>query len=413
MNVFEGAFVKNVVKWSNARNLQSVARRLAPTASSISRSVPRSFCTSIRTVYQLQYRTFSTKPLEISRAETSRKKKGVRGVGADELSSSPVPVQRATAFCTAEEYNIEILLPLLQRHYAMQPYITEFVYHFKLRDSNLPEGGPEAFFFDDGTFVTWGATPEQNELLLLQIKAAEINGYRGPENEFFDYFQDPEQVSTMVGDTIVVGSDLAPYQAKLAFSSGMARSVKLGALESLLDTHLSKNRHIPSVLLSGRKLPLSRRAVLQSLGELFSLRGNLNLHNELLDSPDFLWSSKNMEKLFDRISRNLDVVPRIAVFNKKLDYANELADVLRNHLHEQHSLKLEWAIIILIAIEIGFELVHYAERLGYVDLDVLAKKQPSKLENMENMDSSNVPPEVLEEIQAAIDSSSSTSSKSN
>ena len=57
----------------------------------------------------------------------------------------------------------------------------------------MDRAAPEAFFFDEGTFVTWGATPEQNELLLLQIKDAEINGYKLPETEFFDFFEDAEQ----------------------------------------------------------------------------------------------------------------------------------------------------------------------------------------------------------------------------
>ncbi|TPX40916.1 hypothetical protein SeLEV6574_g06346 [Synchytrium endobioticum] len=350
---------------------------------------------SLHATNQCRLYSTSVKPsLEqrIHRAD-GRKKKGIRAVGADENAASPTPltsttIQKATAFCTAEEYNVDILLPLLQRHYTLQPYITDFVYHFKLGITPSPHDNtissshsdgakgptPDAFFFEDGTFVTWGATPEQNELLLLQIKDAQVNTHKVLETEFFDFFEDPEQACTIVGDSIVIGADMASHQAKLAFSSGMARSAKLGALEALLDTHLSKNRNIPTILLSGRKLPLTRTAVLQNLGELFALRGSLNLHNELLDSPDFLWSSTKMERLFDRISKNLDVVPRIAVFNKKLDYANELAEVLRNHLHEQHSLKLEWCIIVLIAIEIAFELVHYAERLGYVDLDVFASK---------------------------------------
>ncbi|KAJ3228504.1 hypothetical protein HDU81_006154 [Chytriomyces hyalinus] len=70
-----------------------------------------------------------------------------------------------------------------------------------------------------------------------------------------------------------------------------------------------------------------------------------------------------MENAFSDVSRNLDVRARIAIFNKKLDYANELAEVVRNHLHEEHSLKLEWMIIWLISIAIGFETVHYMDRI--------------------------------------------------
>lgn len=153
----------------------------------------------------------------------------------------------------------------------------------------------------------------------------------------------------------------------------MAKSVKLACLETLLDAHLDKNRHIPEVLSVGKKLPLSRAAILQNYGELFSLRGLVNLHSELLDSPDFVWSNHKMEEYFDKISKNLDVKPRIAIFNKKLDYANQVAEVLRNHLHEQHSLKLEWCVIILIAVEIAFEVLHYLERLGLITIPDLSR----------------------------------------
>ncbi|KAJ3015841.1 hypothetical protein HKX48_004345 [Thoreauomyces humboldtii] len=277
---------------------------------------------------------------------------------------------RATGFCTAEAYDFSALLPLLQRSFVLLPYIADDVYHVRLI---APEDGgvdltsgafhdAEAFIFRDGTLATWGASEEANEAILALVKAAEINSYRAPETEWFHYGVDMEQTGGLTADTILIGDNGLPAtQSRLAYSSGLARSVKLASLEEMLDSHLEKNRHIPQVLLQGRKIPLTRAQVLQNLGELFSLRGHLNLHSELLDSPDFCWSSQKMEDIFERISRNLDVRPRIAVFNKKLDYANELTEVIRNHLHTQHSTTLEWAIIILIMIEVGFQIFHTYE----------------------------------------------------
>lgn len=42
-----------------------------------------------------------------------------------------------------------------------------------------------------------------------------------------------------------------------------------------------------------------------------------------------------------------------------IDYANELATILREHLSEKHSLTLEWMIIILITVEVAFEGLHW------------------------------------------------------
>jgi len=110
--------------------------------------------------------------------------------------------------------------------------------------------------------------------------------------------------------------------------------------------------------------------VLKQIGELLYFRGKLNLHSEvrcrasgavglrtlsernpprvwwqrecgqLLETPDFYWSEALLEELYHMMSRTLDVNHRISILNKKLDYANELVGVLRDHLSEKHSLKL-------------------------------------------------------------------------
>lgn len=59
---------------------------------------------------------------------------------------------------------------------------------------------------------------------------------------------------------------------------------------------------------------------------------------------------------YDQVGRALDVNARIRVLNEKIDYASEIATVLREHLSEKHSIDLEWLIIFLISVEVVFEL---------------------------------------------------------
>ena len=92
-----------------------------------------------------------------------------------------------------------------------------------------------------------------------------------------------------------------------------------------------------------------------------SLRAQLNLYSELTDSlPDVLWDSRHelgLEGYYDQVGRALDVGIRIKVLNEKMDYAQEIASVLRERLSERHGLVLEWTIITLIAVEVGFEIL--------------------------------------------------------
>ena len=117
-------------------------------------------------------------------------------------------------------------------------------------------------------------------------------------------------------------------------------------------------KSIPQQLMSNKKPPFKRSAVLQILGTLLHLRGSVNLHSDIL-SPDRFWDQPEMERVYLKVSSLLDVRNRVRIFNLKLDYANELVEVLRRNQAENHSLNLEWAIIVLIAVEVCFATINH------------------------------------------------------
>lgn len=149
---------------------------------------------------------------------------------------------------------------------------------------------------------------------------------------------------------------------KLAFSSGLSRSTKLAHLESLLSSYLQSISSIPRHLSSSTtsRLPFTRSFILRKTGELLLLRAQLNLYSELTDPlPELFWDTKHelgLEKAYEEVCRALDVERRIEVANGRMDYANEVVGTLRGTLSERHGLVLEWMIILLIAVEVGFEL---------------------------------------------------------
>jgi uncharacterized Rmd1/YagE family protein len=150
--------------------------------------------------------------------------------------------------------------------------------------------------------------------------------------------------------------------AKIAFSSGLARSTKLAVLETMLGKYFESMRTIPTTLSRGLKLPFDRSFMLQKTGELLELRAQLNHYSELTDSlPDLFWDSKyelGLEGYYDQVGRALDVGVRIKTLNEKMDYAQEISTILRQTLSEKHSIHLEWIIIILIAVEVCFGIRH-------------------------------------------------------
>ena len=248
----------------------------------------------------------------------------------------------------------------------------------------------DVFVFPSGTVVAW-AIPETvlTALVSKTLLPAAKYPLRQLEEEDLDYSEDPKKEhSSIKGDRIILGTkpkssksteneteaslsmdsdalqaysrNLDTVLTKIAFSSGLARSTKLAVLETLLNDYQESTRTIPLQLSRGGRMPFTRRFISTKTGQLLGIRAQLNLYSELTDSlPDLFWDSRHelgLEGYYDEVGRALDTNIRIKTLNEKMDYAQEIASVLRQHLSEAHGVRLEWIIILLITVEVVFAL---------------------------------------------------------
>ncbi|CAI4217527.1 unnamed protein product [Parascedosporium putredinis] len=248
-----------------------------------------------------------------------------------------------SAVCVAEGFNMTAVPRLLSdRGYEIDPDGTGFeaaeVVH--ARD---PETGADIFVFPSGTVVTWSLPTEEIVGYLLEA-AEDLHEPSRREAEDLDYVYDRSRDTSLIKDDLVP-SRLNTTLAKVAFSSGLARSTKLAVLEADLASYFEQTRSIPSILSQGSRLRLSRAFIHQ---------------RRLTDSlPDIFWDSRSelgLEGYYDQVGRALDVNVRIRTLNQRLDYAQDIASVLREMSSERHSTRLEVIIILLIAVEVVFEL---------------------------------------------------------
>lgn len=295
---------------------------------------------------------------------------------------------------------------LLARGYEPDPYETDLypqVVHVQVpldsvrrtsspSASGLPPGeAGDIFIFPSGTVVAWELPEGFTSYLATTIlyPAAENPHIDNVETENLDYVEDQQREnSSIVGDTIILGTKsdsigidtsqpgrygVDTVLTKIAFSSGLARSTKLAVLESLLSNYFDSTRDIPTLLSKGTRLPFTRGFVLRKTGQLLSVRAQLNLYSELTDSlPDIFWDSRHelgLEGYYEQVGKALDVGIRIKVLNEKMDYAQEIASVLRERLSETHGLRLEWIIILLIAVEVCFEVLRLSKERSQQHLE--------------------------------------------
>ena len=264
-----------------------------------------------------------------------------------------------TAITVSESINLK---DLVRKVFATQCLILvpEEVVNVKGDDGN------DIMVLSNGTIVGWGV----DEAALLQFFLPKIENFieekYNYESDEMDWVEleateplpNGHSNSHMKGEMMIIqGSTLnEKLLDKAAFAVGLSRSTRLAVLETALEEHIQITRINSEQLAKGTKLQISERDVLKLTGRLFLLRGKLNLYSELIETPDLFWAEPALEKLYDSILKSLDISTRISILNRKLDYATEESSALLSFLNERKGTRLEWIIIILITVEVVFEI---------------------------------------------------------
>lgn len=306
-------------------------------------------------------------PLQIKKRPLRKRKL------CNDEEDTPVPgFWKVKALATAEEYNLEALMEGLKQQ---DLYIPQ-----KFRTSTKPapdviqavpkyEVGQEPreiYFFREGTVVMWNISELELGNVLQFLKNYEDNSYAADltnaEGEIMSYtYSEKGKRSHLKEGNIYLASDANDYD-KYTFSNAIAQSVKLGIWEASLNHYVDSIEFVTEDLKAGRSIKMTREQVLRKQGELFALRHLINLSSDLLDTPDFYWERDDLESLYHQTCSNFNINKRTRVMNEKINHCVELVELLSSHLSDKHHVRLEWMIIILIMVEVGFEILHYIDR---------------------------------------------------
>ncbi|XP_026360847.2 required for meiotic nuclear division protein 1 homolog isoform X2 [Ursus maritimus] len=275
-------------------------------------------------------------------------------------------LMHCTAFATADEYHLGTLSQdLASRGYVEVTSLPRDAANILVIgvEHSAKEGDPGTiFFFREGAAVFWNVKDKTMKHVMQVLEKHEIQPYEIAlvhwENEELNYIKTEGQSKLHRGE-IRLNSELDIDDAileKFAFSNALCLSVKLAIWEASLDKFVESIQSIPEALKAGKKVKLSHEEVMQKMGELFALRHRINLSSDFLITPDFYWDRENLEQLYDKTCQFLSIARRVKVMNEKLQHCMELTVLMRNHLTEKRALRLEWMIVILITIEVMFEL---------------------------------------------------------
>ncbi|CCK72510.1 Rmd1p KNAG_0K01490 [Huiozyma naganishii CBS 8797] len=292
---------------------------------------------------------------------------------------------RCTAYCTASSYNMRELIRWFKDskkvHHTHARLFDECLYtpfmytdwrgdkRFEHEDVirldaeggeiNVSDKQPDLFVFEYGVVVMWGFTEREEKAFLSDIDRFEKEKLADEDVqvEEFNYYVTQSYQPRIYNDFITL-RDGSNYMVKLSIAHAIAQSVKISFFEELVDNTIEDTQDIPQEIALSGKVSMTKEEIMKSIGELFILRININLHGSVLDSPEIMWSEPQLEPIYQATRGYLEINQRVALLNQRLEVISDLLQMLKEQLGHSHEEYLEFIVIILVGVEVVISLVN-------------------------------------------------------
>ena len=248
---------------------------------------------------------------------------------------------RTSAHCQSDSYDFNKLLIFLKSSYTIWQYRDVIKVESDDKSSTI-------FFFSYGVSIFWGCSLEEEKKILLELNPFLIKGLDFPEDEEVSYSYGKEMY--IINDHITLPSQ--DPLAKLAISHAMAQSIKLKVFEKTIQHTIQKTKFLSEDLAEKGKINLSKKEINRLRGKVFRDKSLVNLHSDILDTPEFIWEHTQYESLYIVTCKYYDITQRIEILNNRMSVLHELLEILQGEFQYKHFVKLERIIILLIFIEI-------------------------------------------------------------
>lgn len=291
---------------------------------------------------------------------------------------------RVTAYCTASSYKMKDLIRWLKdnrRVFDTHPKLfdeclyTPFVYKDWRGDRKITqqgirlddEGGEltiddrhtDIFIFEYGVVLFWGFSMREEQAFLKDLEKFENEKLASEDVqvEEFNYYVTQSYQPRIYNDFITL-RDGANYMIKLSISHAISQSVKISLFEELVNNTIEDTQDIPQQIAHTGKVSMNKDDIMKSIGELFILRININLHGSVLDSPEIMWSEPHLEPIYQATRGYLEINQRVALLNQRLEVISDLLQMLKEQLGHSNEEYLEFIVIILVGVEVLVSVVN-------------------------------------------------------
>ncbi len=209
-----------------------------------------------------------------------------------------------------------------------------------------------AVLFRYGAVVLCNLSPLEEASFLEQLKPFIQEPFppEAIETEEVDVRLDPQGQDRVEAGEIHLKDLAFPRLQVVAII--LAKSVVLAYYESKVSQVFERIEPLALTLQRSGRGWRRARQLLRYIGETLLIQHRMVGRVEVLEKPEFLWEHAELDRFYLRLEEEYELPERHRVLERKLDLISRTAETLLDLLQSSRSLRVEWYIVALIAVEI-------------------------------------------------------------
>lgn len=138
----------------------------------------------------------------------------------------------------------------------------------------------------------------------------------------------------------------------LLIADALAKSTALARDERRVSAVFDVIEPFARELAEHGRTPRRRQAMLQLIGNALLVQQRVSGRVAIGEKPDVLWEKPELDRLYARLQDEYELEERLDALDRKLKVIAETANALTDIIDTRRSLRLEWAVVMLILVEV-------------------------------------------------------------
>ncbi len=214
--------------------------------------------------------------------------------------------------------------------------------------------------FRYGVAVVMCTSPQEEAEILRSLQPRLVRPLPVVEDETLLIEVAPDKEDQILPGGPMILKNATPDRL-IIIADALSKSVVLARDEREVTSVFELVEPLARELAERGRVTATRRAILQHIGNALLVRQRVSGRVAVAEKPDVVWDRQDLERLYARLQDEYELKERAEMLSRKLAVIAETAQVLTDIIDTRRSLRLEIAIVILIAIELavlGYQGLH-------------------------------------------------------